>query len=81
MQVGMHQAKTQLSQLVERALAGETVVLTRNGRPVAQIVPYTAPARRRLAQYAGRVWFADDWDSAETNARIRSDIESAIGRE
>ena len=38
-QVGMHEAKTNLSRLVDRALAGEEVTITRNGTPVARIVP------------------------------------------
>lgn len=38
--VGMFAAKTHLSTLVEQALAGEEVVLTRHGEPVARIVPY-----------------------------------------
>ena len=36
---GMHQAKTQLSQLVERALKGETIVITRGNVPVVTLVP------------------------------------------
>jgi prevent-host-death family protein len=38
-QVGMHEAKTKLSQLVERAEAGEEIVIARNGTPVARLVP------------------------------------------
>ena len=41
--VGMFEAKTHLSALVERALAGEEIVLTRHGEPVARIVPYAPP--------------------------------------
>lgn len=36
---GMHEAKTHLSKLVERALAGEDVVLTRRGEPAVKLVP------------------------------------------
>ena len=35
----MHEAKTKLSQLVERAKAGEDIVIARNGKPVARLVP------------------------------------------
>lgn len=35
----MHEAKTNLSRLVDQVLAGEQVTITRNGIPVAQIVP------------------------------------------
>ena len=37
----MHEAKTKLSQLVERAEAGEEIVIARNGTPVARLVPVT----------------------------------------
>jgi prevent-host-death family protein len=41
-QVGMHEAKTKLSQLVERAEAGEDIVIARNGKPVARLVAIPA---------------------------------------
>jgi prevent-host-death family protein len=37
--VNMHQAKSQLSQLVEAVEAGEEVIIARAGRPVARLVP------------------------------------------
>ena len=46
MDVGIYEAKSKLSQLVEKAEAGEEVILTRRGRPVAKIVN-VAPAARR----------------------------------
>ena len=46
MDVGIYEAKSKLSQLVEKAEAGEEVILTRRGRPVAKIVN-VAPATRR----------------------------------
>ena len=46
MDVGIYEAKSKLSQLVEKAEAGEEVILTRRGRPVAKIVN-VAPARKR----------------------------------
>jgi prevent-host-death family protein len=62
--VGMHEAKTQLSRLVERALAGEDVVITRHGKPVARLVPVTRQARFAATRGIGKgkVWMADDWD-------------------
>lgn len=44
-QVGMHEAKTTLSRLVERAEHGEEVVITRNGTPVVRLVPVAGPNR------------------------------------
>jgi prevent-host-death family protein len=37
--IGMHDAKTQLSKLVERAEAGEEIVITRRGEPAVRLVP------------------------------------------
>jgi prevent-host-death family protein len=46
--VNIHQAKTHLSRLVERAERGERIVIGRAGRPVAQLVPYVDAPRRRV---------------------------------
>jgi prevent-host-death family protein len=43
MQVNVHEAKSQLSRLLELVEEGETVVIARHGRPVAELVP----ARRK----------------------------------
>jgi prevent-host-death family protein len=63
-QVGMHEAKTKLSQLVERAEAGEDIVIARNGKPVARLVPVarTASLADVHGVWRGRVWMADDFD-------------------
>jgi prevent-host-death family protein len=60
----MHEAKTQLSRLVERALAGEEVLIARAGTPLVRLQP-VAPgeARREPGALRGRVVFHDD-DSA-----------------
>ena len=39
--VNMHEAKTNLSQLVKRAAAGEEIIVAKAGEPVAKIVAYT----------------------------------------
>lgn len=47
----MHEAKTKLSQLLELALAGETVQLARNGQPVAEIVPIPPRSRPLFGEF------------------------------
>ena len=42
-QVNMHEAKTHLSRLVERALAGEDVVIASNGRGLVRLIPLESP--------------------------------------
>lgn len=49
MDVGIYEAKSKLSQLVEKAEAGEEVILTRRGRPVAKIVNVARSSRRSRA--------------------------------
>ncbi len=64
-QVNMHEAKTNLSRLVERALAGEEIVLARAGTPVVRLVPWTpgGSEQRVLGRDSGRVVMADDFDA------------------
>lgn len=61
--VNMHEAKTQLSRLVQRVEAGEEIVVGRAGRPVAKLVPYRQPSEpRRLGGWEGRIVIHDDFD-------------------
>jgi len=50
-QVGVFEAKTHFSALIDDAVAGRTTVITKRGKPVAYLVP-TAEARRKRAQLA-----------------------------
>jgi len=52
--INIHEAKTHLSRLVDRAAAGEEIVIAKAGRPVAKLVPFRAPARAPGA-WRGRV--------------------------
>jgi prevent-host-death family protein len=62
-EVGVHEAKTHLSRLLTRVAAGEDVVITRSGRPVARLVPVERTGRRRLGMDRGRIVIADDFDA------------------
>ena len=57
----MLEAKTNLSLLVQRAIAGEDVLLARNGQVVARIVPSTL-SPRRIGVAQGRYAFPADFD-------------------
>lgn len=60
----MHQAKSSLSRLVERALAGEDVVIARNGDPLVRLVPVPKKHEPRIpGRSKGRVWMAPDFDT------------------
>ena len=59
--VNMHQAKTSLSKLVERALAGEEVVIARNGEPLVKLVPVAQERTPRVpGRSKGKIWTAPD---------------------
>lgn len=62
--VNIHDAKTQLSRLVEQASAGEEIVLAKAGKPVARLVPLGGPrARRTLGHLAGCFAVPEDFDT------------------
>ena len=62
--VGMHEAKTNLSKLVERAEAGEEIVIARRGKPVVALTPLAKPTgmAKAFGSLRGQIWMADDFD-------------------
>ena len=63
----IHEAKTHLSKLIERALQGEEVVIAKAGTPLVKLVAYEATNRkeREGGQWAGQVWVSDDFDAPD----------------
>ncbi|MFZ3017996.1 MAG: type II toxin-antitoxin system prevent-host-death family antitoxin [Gallionella sp.] len=71
MQCNMLEAKSQLSKLVQAALAGEDVVIANKGVPVVRLVKIGAPDfARKPGAWSGLPKAKVDWDSAATNAAI-----------
>lgn len=63
-QATIHEAKTHLSRLIQRALAGEEVIIANAGTPVVRLVPILPPTRvRQLGGWKGRVSMAEDFDA------------------
>jgi prevent-host-death family protein len=63
-QVNVHEAKTELSKLLELAEAGERIVIARAGRPVAVLTAYRPAARRRrLGLFRGHGSVSADFDA------------------
>ena len=61
--VNMHQAKTSLSRLVQRALAGEEIVIARNGEPLVKLVPVEKKREPRVpGLYKGKIWIGPDFE-------------------
>lgn len=62
-QVNVHEAKTELSKLLELVEAGERVIIARAGRPVAVLSAYQPSERKRkLGQFRGQGRILDDFD-------------------
>jgi prevent-host-death family protein len=63
-EVNVHEAKTHLSRLLNRVAAGEEIVISKAGRPVARLVPFQRKVRKRVpGKDRGKVWIADDFDA------------------
>lgn len=65
MQVNIYEAKTRLSELVDQAHHGETIVIAKNGTPLARLVPLDLPAKPKIVfgLMKGEIEIADDFDA------------------
>lgn len=70
MQIGVHEAKTNLSELLRRVAGGEDVIITRSGRPVARIVGISGGPVRQLGSDRGRMTVPDDFDAPLDDATL-----------
>ena len=68
--VDMHEAKSDPSRLVGRALAGEEVIIARAGVPVARLSPLFRSGKRKLGQWEGRLKMAEDFDAPLDEATL-----------
>jgi prevent-host-death family protein len=53
--INTHDAKTHLSQLPARVEAGETIIIARDGKPVAKLVPITSAGKRQFGALREKV--------------------------
>ena len=62
--VNIHEAKTNLSRLVEEVAAGKEIIIAKAGKPMARLVPLAiAPKARRLGLFNGELHVPDDFDA------------------
>ena len=65
-QVNVYEAKSQLSKLLEQVENGDEIIIARNGRPVARLVPLQRRTSPRVpGAWKGKVWMADDFDESD----------------
>jgi prevent-host-death family protein len=75
--INIHQAKTQLSKLVDQAAKGESFVIAKHGKPQVKVVALNTPLQheaRRTGFLAGQISVPDDFD-----AMGASEIERLFG--
>lgn len=73
--VNIHEAKTQLSKLVDRAVKGEAFVIAKAGKPLVKVAALDAPAApKRLGFMAGEIDVPDDF-----NRMGEAEIEALFG--
>lgn len=61
--VDIREAETHLSQLLQEVSEGEEIVIVREGKPIARLLPCIDPGKpRRPGAWRGQVWIADDFD-------------------
>lgn len=64
--MNIHQAKTNLSKLIEMTLAGENVVIAKAGKPVVKLVTYKEKLKpRKPGLWKGKVWMSDDFNDED----------------
>jgi prevent-host-death family protein len=74
-QFNIHDAKTNLSRIIERVEHGEEIIISRAGNPVAKVVPLTRKIDRAgRGSLRGKLVAAEDWDSDEVNEAIAHDF-------
>jgi prevent-host-death family protein len=62
--VNIHEAKTQLSNLLAQVEAGEEIVIAKAGKPIARLVPFSGTTRMRiLGSERGKVEISKDFDA------------------
>ncbi|MGO9606676.1 MAG: type II toxin-antitoxin system Phd/YefM family antitoxin [Candidatus Binataceae bacterium] len=70
--INIHAAKTHLSRLVERAAAGEEIVIAKAGRPMARLVACEPKKRKRKpGAWKGKIWISPDFNAPLSEEILR----------
>lgn len=63
-QINIHEAKTHLSELLQRVMNGEEIIIAKAGKPVARLLPFQpTPQPRQPGNDSGLVTIAPDFDA------------------
>lgn len=62
----IHEAKTNLSKLIEKTLSGEEIIIAKAGKPVAKLTGYKQALKpRKAGLLKGKIWVSDDFDDED----------------
>ena len=65
-QFNIHDAKTNLSRIIDRVEHGEEIIISRAGTPVAKVIPLNRRVDRvGRGSLSGQLTMAEDWDSSQ----------------
>lgn len=70
MEVNIHEAKTNLSRLIERVQMGDEVVIAKAGKPVARLVRIESSGKPIFGSAAGQIIFKEGWDAPMTDQEL-----------
>ena len=79
-QVNIHQAKTQLSKLVEAAAQGEEIIIAKSGKPLARLVQFVQPEipPRKPGALKGKIWISEDFDDPMNEEELSLWVDNKI---
>lgn len=64
--INIHEAKTNLSKLIEKTSKGEEVIISKAGKPVAKLVAYEEKLEpRKPGAWKGKIWMSDDFNDED----------------
>ena len=66
----MYQAKAKLSNLCERAVAGEEIIVAKAGKAMVKLVRVDPTPKRALGTAAGMIQYAKGWDAPMTDVEL-----------
>jgi len=67
LQVNIHEAKTNLSMLIEKAAKGEPFIIAKAGKPMAKVIPLTQEKVNRVGFLSGQIKVPEDFDTMGQN--------------
>ncbi len=70
MTLNLYEAKTLLSSLVDKAAAGEEIIIAKNGKPMAKLVPVRERVKRKPGRLKGKIWLSKDFDAPMTEQEL-----------